>query len=55
VPDLSLLNNGTIYLDQVELTTRRLADEQRVPIIQVNVIPGLESNPADLQFTWNVT
>jgi len=27
----------------------------RVPVLMVNVIPGLESNATELSFRWNVT
>jgi len=48
VPDLSYINNGTIYLDELELTARQLsvktysnkAERQRIPVLQVNVIAG---------------
>ena len=30
-------------------------DGVRIPVLEVNVIPGLESNATDLQFIWNVT
>ncbi len=29
--------------------------KKRIPVLQVEVLPGLESNTADLQFVWNVT
>jgi hypothetical protein len=55
-------NNGTIFLDQLNLT-RDLQSEinpkniknERLPVLEVNVIPGIESNAADLEFVWNVT
>jgi hypothetical protein len=54
-------NNGTIFLDQLDLT-RDLQSEidpkninnERIPILEVNIIPGIESNATDLQFIWNV-
>jgi hypothetical protein len=54
-------NNGTIFLDQLNLT-RDLQSEidpkninnERIPILEVNIIPGIESNATDLQFIWNV-
>jgi hypothetical protein len=57
-----LLNNGTIYLDQLSLDSdlkekikpKRLLKE-RVPVLLVNVIPGIQSNLSDLLFIWNVT
>jgi hypothetical protein len=27
----------------------------RIPVLEVNVIPGLDSNASSLQFSWNVT
>ena len=55
-------NNGTIFLDQLNLT-RDLQSEidpkninnERIPILEVNIIPGIESNATDLLFIWNVT
>ena len=55
-------NNGTIFLDQLNLT-RDLQSEinpkninnERIPILEVNIIPGIESNVTDLDFVWNVT
>ena len=26
-----------------------------LPVLQVEVLAGIESNPEDLQFTWNIT
>jgi hypothetical protein len=33
----------------------RLLEEIRIPVLEVNVIPGLDSNASNLQFNWNVT
>ena len=60
VPDLKFINNGTIYLDEVEFLDympRRLnvsnenwydredkEDKDRVPILQVKVIPGKDQD-----------
>ena len=67
VPNLQMINNGTIYLSDLKdnrelaadrklaVTTRNNNLKKRIPVLQVEVLPGLESNPADLQFTWNVT
>jgi len=61
VPDLKMINNSTIYLDQVDFELARALEmldntgKARVPILQVSVIPGNESNIEDLQYTWNVT
>lgn len=53
-----MINNGTIYLDQVGLG-RMLESQkdgkQRVPILQVAVLPGRDSMQEDLTFNWNVT
>ena len=61
VPDLQMINNGTIYLDDLQVKTRELAvtttkkARTRVPVLSVEVIPGLESNATELTFRWNVT
>jgi hypothetical protein len=62
VPNLQLLNNGTIYLDQItphrDLGAKinpRMLTKERIPVLSVRVIPGLESNASDLLFIWNVT
>ena len=62
VPDLQMINNGTIFLDQLmphrnlrgKINPRNL-ERVRIPVLEVNVFPGLESNVSDLQFIWNVT
>ena len=33
----------------------RQLEKVRIPVVQVNVIPGLDSNASDLMFIWNVT
>jgi hypothetical protein len=57
-----MINNGTIYSDQI--TPHRSLREKinprhlyriRIPVLEVNIIPGVESEAFDLQFTWNVT
>jgi hypothetical protein len=53
-----MINNGTIYLDQVRLgrmLESQKGDKQRVPILQVAVLPGRDSMQEDLTFNWNVT
>lgn len=61
VPNLQMINNGTIYLDDLQVKTRELAvtttkkARTRVPVLSVEVIPGLESNATELTFRWNVT
>ena len=62
-----MINNGTIYLEDLEIkrdssanrmlgvTTTNNNYKKRIPVLQVEVLPGLESNAADLQFVWNVT
>jgi hypothetical protein len=67
VPNLQMINNGTIYLDDFKNKRELAADrmlgvtttinnkKKRIPVLQVEVVPGLESNAADLQFAWNVT
>lgn len=56
VANLTMINNGTIYLDQIGLgRALSIAEKQRVPILQVQMLPGPDSNSEDLTFTWNVT
>lgn len=68
VPDLTYINNGTIYFDDVEfldLIPRRLSSinaewnskvkKERIPVLQVNVIPGKQQDVENIQFDWNVT
>jgi hypothetical protein len=51
-------NNGTIFLDQLDLT-RDLQSEidpkninnERIPILEVNIIPGIESYRKCYRFT----
>jgi len=56
-----MINNGTIYLDDLQVKSRELAVTTakrariRVPVLSVEVIPGLESNATELSFRWNVT
>ena len=62
-----MINNGTIYLDDFKNKRSLAADrilgvtstinnkKKRIPVLQVEVVPGLDSNAADLQFAWNVT
>ena len=54
-----MINNGTIYLDDLKLNDRSLSEKAskktRVPVLTVEVIPGLESNATELSFKWNVT
>jgi len=53
-----MINNGTIYLDQVGLgrmLESQKDEKQRVPILQVAVLPGRDSMQEDLRFNWNVT
>jgi len=61
VPNLDYLNNGTIYLDELQLETRQLdalsndTARERIPVLQVDVLPGQEQDLANVKFTWNVT
>ena len=61
VPDLSFINNGTIYLDELDVAARQLIvktysnERQRIPVLQVNVIAGQDQNEANIKFSWNVT
>ena len=57
-----MINNGTIFLDQVNVHRDLKSkinpvklDRVRIPVLEVNVIPGNESNVTELQFVWNVT
>ena len=55
VPDLDIINNGTVSLsrDARELSTTTHPVE--VPVIEVKIDPGIESNATALTFRWNVT
>jgi hypothetical protein len=37
------------------VTKKSNNQKKRIPVLQVEVLPGIESNPIDLQFAWNVT
>lgn len=66
-----MINNGTIYLSDLEmkrnlqnrfyrhLDINTKANDskkgQEIPVLAVEVIPGLESNSSQLSFRWNVT
>jgi hypothetical protein len=60
-----MINNGTIYLEDIEgygdsgrelgISTFKNANKKKIPVLQVEVIPGLESKAQDLSFRWNVT
>ena len=59
-----MLNNGAIYIEDLQgyRETRNLgtskvnnANKKRIPVLQVEVIPGLDSKAEDLSFRWNVT
>jgi hypothetical protein len=68
-PDLTMINNGTLYLSDLEflppplpplrsLQHRELPlkNEKKVPVLTVEVLPGSdESNSTALSFVWNVT
>jgi len=59
VPNLQLINNGTVIPNEnskkrsLAITTN--SNKQTLPAFQVEVHAGVDSNPEDLQFTWNVT
>ena len=66
VPNLQMINNGTIFLDDLEtkrelherglgVTTTVRKKKKAYPVLSVEVVPGLDSSAADLQFAWNVT
>lgn len=55
MPNLTMINNGTIYLDDLDtkrdlrslaMTTKKYEDDEdrKIPVLQVEVIPGQESN-----------
>ena len=57
-----MINNGTIFLDDVinhrDLRNKihpRHLERVRIPVMEVNVISGIDSNATELQFIWNVT
>ena len=60
-----MINNGTIYLEDIEgyrdsgrnleISTVNHAKKKRIPVLKVEVIPGIESKAQDLSFRWNVT
>jgi hypothetical protein len=53
-----MINNGTIFLsDFFRANGRVLQDNvagKDVPVLSIEVVPGLESNATLLEFTWNV-
>ena len=57
-----MINNGTIFLHDVinhrdlrnKINPRHL-ERVRIPVMEVNVISGIDSNATELQFIWNVT
>jgi hypothetical protein len=59
VPNLQMINNGTIYLEDLHrelgVTTVINGKKKSLPVLQVEVLPGLESKADDLSFRWNVT
>ena len=63
VPSMTMINNGTIYLDELDIkhpffSNRKLLakkEKERIPVLTVDVIPGLLSNATALGFKWNAT
>ena len=69
VGNLTSINNGTIFKDEVPIARklrrrdkinpkdlRQLATERpSVPVMELKMVPGLESNASLLTFIWNVT
>ena len=56
VPNLQMINNGTIFLSDLQGYGRELRlRPDDIPVLQVEVIPGIESNATELSFVWNVT
>jgi len=56
-----MINNGTIYLDDLiklrkrDLVAKWTPERAKIPVLTVEVIPGIESNVTLLGFKWNVT
>lgn len=57
-----MINNGTIYLNEVEsiYNRRSLAktfakERVKVPILEAEIIASADTDPRNLNFTWNVT
>ena len=42
-------------LRELAVTTSQKKSKTKVPVLSVEVIPGLESNVTELAFRWNVT
>jgi hypothetical protein len=59
VPNLTMINNGTIYADQLGfgrmLLKKEINNRPRIPVLKIEVIPGPDSNVTELSFKWNVT
>lgn len=63
VPNLRMINNGTIYLSDLQkMGNSRLLSEldwdrkaEQFPVLSFSIIPGDGQNAKDLGFTWNVT
>ena len=59
VKSLQMINNGTIFLEdlhrELAVTTAKNSAKKSLPVLQVEVLPGLESKAEDLAFRWNVT
>jgi hypothetical protein len=59
VPNLQMINNGTIFLDdfgrELAISTVKNVKKKSVPVLQVEILPSLESKAEDLTFRWNVT
>jgi len=54
-----MINNGTIFLDdfgrELAISTVKNVKKKSVPVLQVEILPSLESKAEDLTFRWNVT
>ena len=60
VPDFKILTDATILVSDLHnrrtLKDRRASiNTERVPVLQLKLIPGNEENDLDLSFTWNIT
>jgi len=54
-----LINNGTVIANasstKRSLAIKTFSNKQTLPSFQVELHAGVDSNPEDLRFTWNVT
>ena len=70
LPSMEMIHGGVMYLSDLlipsiddstaastEGVKRQLQKSaaEKIPVLQVRILPGADSDPADLGFTWNVT